>query len=219
MRRFKFFGIGLFLVVASLVRAESGNYFWQAVKKSDQIAIISSQKHGRDLKVSGLLSGEKWDSKISFPNWVIWQVRNDGRYLLPVSKKADSYIITGKNYIIPAMDKSQASSYEKLFDEYKKLKSEAEKDFLKKLINEGKYPGLDFASIRRLSGLGEFGKVMAKKDCEFWSEVYSQKNTNIGTKRFLLYELSRNNFLNCIDIYKLALRTPELSASAGIFLP
>jgi hypothetical protein len=215
MQRFKFFGVGLFLVFTSLVRAESGNYFWMAVKTSDQIAIVSSQKHGRDLKVSGLLSKEKWNSKISFPSWFVWQVRKDGEYLLPVSKKADSYIITGKNYIIPAMDKLEESSYEKLFDEYKILKPEAEKTFLKKLINEGKYLGLDFTSIRRLSGLGEFAKVMAEKDCEFWSGVYLQKTTNIGTKRFLLYELSRNNFLNCIDTYKSALRTPELSALAG----
>jgi hypothetical protein len=218
MRIIKNFAFIFCFVVASF--ADGGNnpkcnYFWLAVGKADKIAVIKAVKRGKDLKINEFLSGEKWQGKIAFPNWIVWQTRVDGRYLLPVSKLKNDYVIAGQKYSIPVLPKGKGLSLNKIILEYKKLKSESEKDFLVKLVSDNKYPELDFVSIRRLSGLGEFKKVMPKKDCNFWVHVFCRKNTDVKTKRYLLYELSRKNFLNCIAVYESALKDPRLSRMAG----
>ena len=218
MRVVKSFALVFCLFVASFAQGGNDskcNYFWLAVGKADKIAVIKAAKRGKDLNIDGFLSGEKWQGEIVFPNWIVWQTRVDGRYLLPVSKLKNDYVITGQRYSIPVLPKGKEQSLNKLILEYKKLKPETEKDFLKKIVSDNKYPELDFVNTRRLSGLGEFNKIMAKKDCNFWAHVFCRNNTEVRTKRYLLYELSRKNFLNCIAVYESALKDPRLSRMTG----
>ena len=217
MRVVKSLALVFCLVVASLTQAGSNskcNYFWLAVGKADKIAVLKAAKRGKDLKINEFLSGEKCDAKINFPNWVIWQVRKDGEYLLPITKQQSNHVITGDKYIIPSIKDKDKEFFVGLLSDYKFYSQNNEKAFLKKVIID-QFSFITFVSIRRLSGLGEFKKVMPKKDCNFWAHVFCRKNTDVKTKRYLLYELSLKNFLNCIAVYESALKDPRLSRMAG----
>lgn len=209
-----------FLVVACLiigigVGAKEYNCFWEAAAHADEIGIVNSQKRGKDLKLAGFLSGKKSDVKIKFPNWFVWQARTPGEYLLPLTKKDSGYLICGQRYNIPAIKSGDAVKYNELIGQYKKLKPEEEKDFLKKVICNDEYSSLALACLHRLNGIGEFSRVMPKKDCNFWLVVYSQKNIDIGFKRYLLYNISRSNFLNSIAMFEAAMKDSKLSNMAG----
>lgn len=209
-----------FLFVSCLIlgigaSAEEYNCFWEAAKHADEIGIIQSRNRGNDLKVTGFLSGKESDVKIKFPNWFVWRVRTSGDYLLPLIKKDAGYIIFGQKYSIPAIKVGDAAKYNEIIKQYKKLKPEEENAFLKKVIRDENYVSLALACLHRLNRIGEFNRVMSKKDCNFWLAVYSQKNIGIDFKRYLLNNISRRNFSNSIAIFEAALKDPKLSTMAG----
>lgn len=210
-----FFKNGKIIYIANNFNSIKYNYFWKAALHADEIGIISSQKRGNDLKLAGFLSGKKSNIKIKFPNWIVWQLRTPGNYLLPLTKSTSAYIITGSRYSIPRINTGEAVKYNKLVNLYKSIEPNAENTFLKQIIRNEKYTSLDFVCIRSLSGIGEFSRVMPKKDSNFWASIYLRGNTPIGTKRYLLYEMSRNNFLNSIAIFEAALKDSKLSTMAG----
>ena len=211
-RRFLFV---ICLIIGIGTRAKEYNCFWEAAKHADEVGIVESQKRGNDLKVTRFLSGKKSDVKIKFPGWFIWQVRTQGHYLLPLTKKDVDYVICGQKYNVPAIKIGDAVKYNALINQYKKLKTDEENVFLKKIIRDKNYASLALACLYRLNGIGEFSRVMPKKDCNFWLAVYSQKNIDIAFKRYLLYNISRSNFLNSIAIFEAALKDPKLSNMAG----
>ena len=202
-------------IVGAKEKVSNSRYFWTAVAHADEIGIVQSQKRGKNLKLTGVLSGKKMDVKIKFPNWFVWQVRTSGDYLLPLSKKDSGYVICGQKYSIPSVKSNEIAKYNALIGQYKKLKPEEENAFLKKVISNDAYSSLALACLHRLNGIGEFSRVMPKKDCDFWLAVYLQKNIDVGFKRYLLYNISRRNFLNSIAIFETALKDPKLSTMAG----
>ncbi len=203
------------LIIGIGANAKEYNCFWEAAKYADEIGIIKSRNRGKDLKLTGFLSGKKSDVKMKFLGWLVWQVRTKGDYLLPLTKKDATYVICGQKYNIPAIKAGDVTKYNKLIDQYKKLRPEEENAFLKKVISDENYASLALVCLYRLNGIGEFSRVMPKKDCNFWLAVYSQKNINIGFKRYLLYNISRRNFSNSVAIFELALKDPKLSNMAG----
>lgn len=216
MKAFKFLALVVCLFSGLILWAqEKSRYFWSTAKNADKIAVIESSQFGKDIKVVGFVDGGEFDGKIDLPSWAIWQVRKEGKYLFPVAMKDGKYIITGERYSIPRIDSADVAKFKDLLATYKAVNGDKEKEFLKKVLEEKTCPGLEFVSIRRLSRLGEFSSVMSKDQAEFWCKIYDDINTRVGTKRFLMYELSRNNFLNCIKIYQSALKDPLLSAMAG----
>ncbi|MDD5600025.1 MAG: glycosyl hydrolase family 18 protein [Victivallaceae bacterium] len=129
------------------------NNFWQAAAKADEIGIVKSGKHGKDLKITGLLSVKKTDANLNFPVWTIWQLRASGDYLIPLSKKDAGYEISGRNYRIPAMEPGNTAKYKELIEQYKKLKPEEENAFLKKVSREDSTdPGNTTKRTRWLAG-------------------------------------------------------------------
>ena len=96
-----FFKNGKIIYIANNFKSVKYNCFWKAAMHADEIAIVNSQKRGKELKITGFLSGKSPDIKIKFPNWIVWQLRTPGNYLLPLSKKDSSYVITGQRYNIP----------------------------------------------------------------------------------------------------------------------
>jgi hypothetical protein len=210
-----FFKNGKIIYIANNFKSTKYNYFWKAALHADEIGIITSKNRGNNLKLTGFLSGKAPDIKIKFPNWIVWQTRTPGNYLLPLTKNASGYMIKGNRYSIPRLEAGEAVKYNKLINLYKIIEPNAENTFLKQIVQNEKYTSLDFVCIRRLSSIGEFSRVMPQKDSNFWTSVYFQKNMTIGTKRYLLYEMSRNNFLNSIAIFEAALKNPKLSTMAG----
>ncbi|MDD5599116.1 MAG: hypothetical protein PHV82_14310 [Victivallaceae bacterium] len=203
------------LIIGICAGAKEYNCFWQAAKHADEIGIIKSQNRGNDLKLTRFLSGKKSDVKIKYPDWLVWQVRTTGEYLLPLTKKDANYVICGQKYSIPAIKADDAAKYDEIIKQYKKLKPEEEDAFFKKVIRNENYASLALPCLYRLNGIGEFSRVMPKKDCNFWLAVYSQKNIDISFKRYLLYNISRSNFLNSIAIFEAALKDTKLSTMAG----
>jgi hypothetical protein len=191
------------------------NCFWKAALHADEIGIVKSQKRAKILQFTGFLSGKSPDVKIKLPNWIIWQIRTPGDYLVPLTKKDSGYVITGQRYNIPKVKAVDVVKYNKLIDQYKKLKSDSENAFLKKVIRNEAYASLAFACLHRLNGVGEFSRVMPKRDSNFWIAVYFQKNIGVGFKRYLLYNMARSNFLNSIAVFEAALKDPKLSTLAG----
>ena len=119
------------------------------------------------------------------------------------------------NIIFPPLKAGEAVKYNKIINLYKSIKPDEESSFLKQITQNDKYTSLDFVCIRRLSSLGEFNQVMPQKEVDLWQAVYFRKDTPIGSRRYLLYEMSRNNFLNSIAIFESALKDSKLDAMAG----
>jgi hypothetical protein len=178
---------------------------------------LNAEKRGSELQIIKFLPDKKFESKIKFPDWLIYQVRGDGQYLVPLQKTAGGYAIPGRHYDIPPIKDTELQKYMELFEKYKKLNPADENNFLKEVMLNKDFVTLRDAAMKRLAAMGEFNYPLDKKDMLFWQKVFSLPDTTIMLKLNMLYQLNRSNFLPDNPIFVNALKDPQLSMLAARF--
>ncbi len=193
--------------------------FWQAVLQADKIGVLESADRAKELKLTSLLPDEKLDGKISYPDWLIYQVRSPGKYLIPLKKSPDGYAVMGQYYLIPALGSTDPKKLADAFKRYRELKPEAERAFLKELLADAPlHPGFVMLAqpcIGNLAAMGEFRNPLELQELKYWQDIYARKTTPTVARRHLLLVLSASNFLQSKAIFTEALQDPELSEFAG----
>ena len=189
--------------------------FWQAVLQADKIGVLESADRAKELKLTSLLPDEKLDGKISYPDWLIYQVRSPGKYLLPLKKSPDGYAVMGQYYLIPALVSTDPKKLAEAFKRYRELKPEAERSFLKELLADNAFAMLAQPCIGNLSAMGEFRNPLEPQELKYWQDIYARKTMPTVARRHLLLVLSASNFLQSKAIFTEALQDPELSEFAG----
>ncbi len=193
--------------------------FWQAVLQADKIGVLESADRAKELKLSSLLPDEKLDGKITYPDWLIYQVRSPGKYLLPLKKSPDGYAVMGQYYLIPALGSTDPKKLADAFKRYRELKPEAERAFLKELLTDDPlHPGFVMLAqpcIGNLAAMGEFRNPLEPQELKYWQDIYARKTMPTIARRHLLLVLSGSNFLQSKAAFTEALQDPELSEFAG----
>lgn len=189
--------------------------FWDAVSASDAIGIVESKKMGKGLKIVETIPAGINTSTIKLPEWTLWQMRGEGKYLIPLTKQASGYEVPGKNYRIPKIAVGSQDQLNLLIRRYKALEAGQEKEFLKGVMLNKDFSSLRYSCLRRLLALGEFNKPFSQQNRNFWEKVYSDNQTTIPCKRALLQHMSMCNFTPGSAMYVEALKnstTHSLSA-------
>ncbi|MFA6103514.1 MAG: hypothetical protein WCV67_16460 [Victivallaceae bacterium] len=189
--------------------------FWQAVLQADKIGVLESADRAKELKLSSLLPDEKLDGKVSYPDWLIYQVRSPGKYLVPLKKSPDGYAVMGQYYLIPALGSTDPKKLADAFKRYRELKPEAERAFLKELLADNAFAMLAQPCIGNLAAMGEFRNPLEPQELKYWQDIYARKTTPTVARRHLLLVLSGSNFLQSKATFTEALQDPELSEFAG----
>jgi len=189
--------------------------FWQAVLQADKIGVLESADRAKELKLTLRLPDEKLDGKIIYPDWLIYQVRSPGRYLLPLKKSIDGYAVMGQYYLIPALGNTDTRKLDDALKRYRELKPEAERAFLKELLADDAFAMLAQPCIGNLAVMGEFKTPLAKPELKYWQDIYARKAIPTVARRHLLMVLAASNFLQTKALFIEALQDPELSEFAG----
>lgn len=189
--------------------------FWQAVLQADKIGVLESADRAKELKLSLLLPDEKLDGKITYPDWLIYQVRSPGKYLVPLKKSPDGYAVMGQYYLIPALGSTDPKKLADAFKRYRELKPEAERAFLKELLMDDPFAMLAQPCIGNLAAMGEFRNPLEPQELKYWQDIYARKTIPTIARRHLLLVLSSSNFLQSKATFAEALQDPELSEFAG----
>lgn len=190
--------------------------FWQAALLADKIGVLESADRAKELKLISLLPDEKFDGKISYPDWLIYQVRSPGKYLVPLKSSLDGYTVMGQYYLIPALGSAAPDKMYEIFKRYRALKPEAERAFLKELLADDMFTMLSQSCIGNLAVMGEFKNPLPPQDLKYWQDIYARKTMPTVARRHLLLVLSGSNFLQAKATFTEALQDQELGEFAGV---
>jgi hypothetical protein len=182
--------------------------FWEAMSVSDCYGIIESEKLGKKLKLVNVCPSQTMIVDVKLPYWAICQMRDTGKYIIPLSKKGSVYKLPGRNYKVPKINDKSQVKYEKIIKQYCSLNKDKEGTFLKDVLLNKDLQSLHYSCLRRISSLGEFNNPLSKESNEFWTKIYINQNNSVPFKRLLVIYMSKCNFLPGSPIFITALKDP-----------
>lgn len=164
--------------------------FWSALLCADDLLIINSSDRGKTITLSFLSNGLQYHQNSVVPTWVLYRIRQPGKYLLPVKKEKKSFVeVIGSNYSLPSLISLKQLQF------FRQLLPAREEAWLFQALQDSTDTQTTQSIIERFIAIGHFHYSMTSYNRKKWFSILKNARLNNYSKRLLLEKILENNYI------------------------